>query len=125
VRTASKENKAFTDRLELIKKYDAPSWLHMDADKLEGTMISAPTDLNPPFEINFWSIHSLINKHFIITWNLPHVSSSVSIKTISEDAKDGCSRSRIVRGIWFDDRHGTSPGALVFFAGRCGDRNKK
>lgn len=52
VRTASKENKAFTERAELIKKYDAPSWLHMDADKLEGTLLSAPTDLNPPFEIN-------------------------------------------------------------------------
>ena len=46
------ENKTFTDRLELIKKYDAPSWLHMDADKLEGAMLSTPTDLTPPFEIN-------------------------------------------------------------------------
>ena len=52
VRAASKENKTFTDRLELIKKYDAPSWLHMDADKLEGAMLSTPTDLTPPFEIN-------------------------------------------------------------------------
>jgi small subunit ribosomal protein S4 len=52
VRAASKENNAFTDRMELIKKYDAPSWLHMDADKLEGTMLSTPTDLTPPFEIN-------------------------------------------------------------------------
>jgi len=52
VRAASKENKTFTDRLEIIKKYDAPSWLHMDADKLEGTMLSTPVDLNPPFEIN-------------------------------------------------------------------------
>jgi ribosomal protein S4 len=52
VRTASKENKTFTDRLELIKKYDAPSWLRMDSDKLEGEMLSTPTDLTPPFEIN-------------------------------------------------------------------------
>jgi small subunit ribosomal protein S4 len=52
VRTASKEKKAFVDRMELIKKYDAPSWLRMDADKLEGELLSAPTDLNPPFEIN-------------------------------------------------------------------------
>ena len=52
VRAASKENKTFTDRLELIKKYDAPSWLRMDPDKLEGEVLSAPTDLNPPFEIN-------------------------------------------------------------------------
>jgi small subunit ribosomal protein S4 len=52
VRAASKENKTFTDRLELIKRYDAPSWLRMDPDKLEGEILSAPTDLNPPFEIN-------------------------------------------------------------------------
>jgi small subunit ribosomal protein S4 len=52
VRAASKENKTFTDRTELIKKYEAPSWLRMDPDKLEGEMLSAPTDLNPPFEIN-------------------------------------------------------------------------
>ena len=52
VRTASKENKTLVDRMEIIKKYDAPSWLRMDADKLEGEMLSTPTDLNPPFEIN-------------------------------------------------------------------------
>jgi len=52
VRTSSKENKTFSERIEIIKKYDAPSWLHMDADKLEGTLLSAPTDLTPPFEIN-------------------------------------------------------------------------
>jgi small subunit ribosomal protein S4 len=52
VRAASKENKAFTDRAEMLKKYDAPSWLRMDPDKLEGEVLSAPTDLNPPFEIN-------------------------------------------------------------------------
>ena len=52
VRKESKDKKAFAERLEIIKKYDAPSWLHMDADKLEGKMISAPSDLNPPFEIN-------------------------------------------------------------------------
>jgi small subunit ribosomal protein S4 len=52
VRKASQENKTFTDRMEIIKKYDAPSWLRMDADKLEGEMLSAPVDLNPPFEIN-------------------------------------------------------------------------
>ena len=52
VRDASKVNKTFVDRLETIKKYEAPSSLRMDPDKLEGEMLSAPTDLTPPFEIN-------------------------------------------------------------------------
>ena len=52
IRVASKENKTFVDRMELIKKYEAPSWLRMDPDTLEGELLSAPTDLTPPFEIN-------------------------------------------------------------------------
>jgi small subunit ribosomal protein S4 len=52
VREESKEKKAFADRSEMMKKYEAPSWLRMDPDKLEGEVLSAPTDLNPPFEIN-------------------------------------------------------------------------
>ncbi|HUC01953.1 MAG TPA: 30S ribosomal protein S4 [Candidatus Paceibacterota bacterium] len=52
VRTESKAKKTFTERAELIKKYEAPSWLRMDPEKLEGELLSAPTDLNPPFEIN-------------------------------------------------------------------------
>lgn len=52
VRTESKSKKTFTERAELIKKYDAPSWLRMDPVLLEGELLSAPTDLNPPFEIN-------------------------------------------------------------------------
>jgi small subunit ribosomal protein S4 len=48
----SLENKTLVDRKELIKKYDAPAWLHLDADKLEGKMLSLPVDINPPFEIN-------------------------------------------------------------------------
>ena len=39
-------------RWSSLKKYEAPSWLRMDPDKLEGELLSAPTDLNPPFEIN-------------------------------------------------------------------------
>jgi small subunit ribosomal protein S4 len=52
VRAASKENRVFVDRKEILSKYDAPAWLRMDADKLEGELLTAPTDLNPPFEIN-------------------------------------------------------------------------
>jgi small subunit ribosomal protein S4 len=52
VRIASKENKNFEDRKEILQKYEAPSWLRMDAAKLEGEVLSAPVDINPPFEIN-------------------------------------------------------------------------
>ncbi len=49
---ASTDVTAITSRKEVIKKYDAPSWLRMDADKMEGEVLNTPTDLNPPFEIN-------------------------------------------------------------------------
>lgn len=52
INPASGSIAALASRKELIQKYDAPSWLRMDADKLEGEILSAPTDLNPPFEIN-------------------------------------------------------------------------
>lgn len=52
INPASNAIAALVTRKELIAKYDAPSWLRMDADKLEGEVLSAPTDLNPPFEIN-------------------------------------------------------------------------
>jgi small subunit ribosomal protein S4 len=48
----SKTNKTLVDRMEILKKYDAPSWLRLDADKMEGEMLSMPVDINPPFEIN-------------------------------------------------------------------------
>lgn len=43
---------AITSRKETIQKYEAPSWLRMDAAKMEGAVLGAPTDLNSPFEIN-------------------------------------------------------------------------
>jgi small subunit ribosomal protein S4 len=49
---ASASIAAIAVRKEIIAKYDAPSWLRMDADKMEGEVLSGPTDLNPPFEIN-------------------------------------------------------------------------
>ena len=52
VATKSLENKTLVDRKEIIKKYEAPAWLHLDADKMEGKMLSLPTDVTPPFEIN-------------------------------------------------------------------------
>ncbi len=43
---------AVTSRKEVLAKYDAPSWLRLDAEKMEGEMLSQPVDINSPFEIN-------------------------------------------------------------------------
>ena len=52
INPASSTIAAITLRKEVIQKYDAPAWLRMDAEKMEGEVLGAPADLNPPFEIN-------------------------------------------------------------------------
>ena len=52
IATKSLTNKTLVDRKDIIKKYEAPAWLHLDADKLEGKMLSLPVDIQPPFEVN-------------------------------------------------------------------------
>ncbi len=42
----------FTKQKEFLEKYDAPTWLRLDAAKLEGEMLSVPADVEMPFEIN-------------------------------------------------------------------------
>ena len=37
---------------EFLKKYDAPAWLRLDPEKLEGEMLSLPQNVEMPFEIN-------------------------------------------------------------------------
>lgn len=37
---------------ESLGKYEPPSWLALDREKLEGKVLSPPTDFTPPFEIN-------------------------------------------------------------------------
>jgi hypothetical protein len=39
-------------RAELLKKYNAPVWLRLDGEKLEGEVLSLPADVELPFEIN-------------------------------------------------------------------------
>ncbi len=51
-REESKQKAAFTRRIELLKKYDPPVWLRLNAEKLEGEVISLPEDIEMPFEIN-------------------------------------------------------------------------
>ncbi len=51
-RPGSEMKSAFAKRKEFLKKYDAPSWLRLDPEKLEGEVLSPPSDTTPPFEIN-------------------------------------------------------------------------
>jgi len=51
-REGSKQKGAFTRRKEFLLKYDAPSWLRLDPEKLEGEVLSLPVDTEIPFEIN-------------------------------------------------------------------------
>jgi small subunit ribosomal protein S4 len=51
-REGSKQKGPFTRRTEFLKKYDAPAWLRLDPEKLEGEVLSLPADVEMPFEIN-------------------------------------------------------------------------
>ena len=51
-RTESKQKGAFTSRKEILAKYDAPAWLRLDPEKLEGEVLSIPEGVEIPFEIN-------------------------------------------------------------------------
>jgi small subunit ribosomal protein S4 len=52
VRTGSLTKAGLNKRKEILAKYDPPSWLRLDADKMEGEVLSLPSDINAPFEIN-------------------------------------------------------------------------
>lgn len=54
VRPASGKKKAFTNLLPVLKKYQAPSWLKLNAQNLEGEVVRAPTleEAAPPAEIS-------------------------------------------------------------------------
>ena len=51
-REGSKQTGALAKRKDILKKYDAPSWLRLDAEKLEGEILSLPADIELPFEVN-------------------------------------------------------------------------
>lgn len=52
IRVGSLTKAGLGARKELLKKFEPPSWLRLDAEKMEGEVLSLPTDMNPPFEIN-------------------------------------------------------------------------
>lgn len=51
-RSESKDIKVVKDIVDSIKKYEAPEWLILDKEKLEGRVVKEPNDLTPPFEVS-------------------------------------------------------------------------
>lgn len=52
IRPQSLNKLIFSSLAENLKKYEPPSWLHLDKEKLEGRVLSLPKDVEIPFEIN-------------------------------------------------------------------------
>ncbi len=52
IRPESLSKGAFKELKETLKKYEAPSWLRIDLETLEGHVLSLPGDMPAPFEIN-------------------------------------------------------------------------
>jgi len=52
IRGASQTGPFFSSRKESVKKYEPPSWLVLDREKLEGKVLSLPEGTAPPFEIS-------------------------------------------------------------------------
>ena len=52
IRPQSREYVMFKDLGEKLKKHDAPSWVKVDPDKLEGKVIGVPKDLDNSFDVN-------------------------------------------------------------------------
>jgi len=52
VRPQSKDLSVFKGLADFLKNYDAPVWLVIDKEKLEGKVVSDPKDLDIPFDVN-------------------------------------------------------------------------
>ncbi|MBI2514725.1 30S ribosomal protein S4 [Candidatus Wolfebacteria bacterium] len=52
IKPASREFLLFKDLSNTIKKYEPPSWLELDKEKLEGRVKALPYDVELPFDIN-------------------------------------------------------------------------
>lgn len=52
IRPQSKDAPLFKDLGETMKQYEAPVWLALDKEKLEGRVVSAPKDFDVPFDVN-------------------------------------------------------------------------
>lgn len=52
IRPESKEHPVFKDLGVTLKKYEPPIWLNLDKEKLEGTVVALPKDLELSFDVN-------------------------------------------------------------------------
>jgi small subunit ribosomal protein S4 len=52
IRPESATKGPFKTLKETLEKYEAPAWLKLDLDKMEGRVISTPEDATSPFEVN-------------------------------------------------------------------------
>jgi small subunit ribosomal protein S4 len=52
IRPQSQKHPLFQELPVILKKYDAPVWLKLDVDKLEGKMVMQPKDFEMPFNVN-------------------------------------------------------------------------
>jgi len=52
LRPESASKVTFSKLRETLKKYNPPTWLSLDIEKLEGRILNEPKDLEAPFEIN-------------------------------------------------------------------------
>ncbi|MBM3281503.1 MAG: 30S ribosomal protein S4 [Candidatus Harrisonbacteria bacterium] len=52
IREQSKTHPLFADLPNTIKRHEAPVWLEIDKDKLQGKVTAKPKDVESPFEIN-------------------------------------------------------------------------
>lgn len=49
-RSGSEKKGAIASRKEGLKKHEVPAWLSLDADKIEGKVVSMPHDVETPFD---------------------------------------------------------------------------
>jgi small subunit ribosomal protein S4 len=52
IRELSQAKTHLSKRREALQNFEIPTWLALHPTKLEGQVLSMPSDLNPPFEIN-------------------------------------------------------------------------
>lgn len=52
IREESKKMKHLSALREILKKYEPPSWLHLNLETLEGKVLNIPEEFESPFEIN-------------------------------------------------------------------------
>lgn len=52
IRQQSKDYSMFKELSDILKKHNAPTWLLLDAEKIEGKMVALPVDIDLTFNVN-------------------------------------------------------------------------